>query len=103
MKNTTYITLDNYCDRKSFYNKCFVELYDGIYTLYSYNTPICSYNPQNDAFKRLYYGYTVTTMRHINAFMDYIGIRAGGKAFWDNLYTYKAYSKQELETLYRCR
>lgn len=99
--NNTIISLDNYCDRKSFYGKCFVELVNGTYTLYSYDTPICSYDPKNDVFKRLYYSYSVTTMRHINAFMDFVGIRAGGKAFWDNLYAYKAYSKQEIETLYK--
>lgn len=34
-------------------------------------------------FVRLWSGYSVTTMRHINSFLDFFGISGGGKAWWD--------------------
>ena len=54
--------------RKSFYNKCYVEVEDdGTEILYSYTTPIIKCLPDGKLI-RLYDGWTATTGRHIEAF-----------------------------------
>ena len=70
--------------RKSFYNKAKVtELDNGDIELTSYNTIVCRI--RNGKFERLWNGYSATTMRHINAFLEFYGIEGGGKAWWDKL------------------
>lgn len=69
--------------RKSFYNKATVIKTDAATMLKSYDTIVCSFD--NDGFHRHWSGYSATTMRHINAFLDLIGINDGGKKFWDAL------------------
>lgn len=60
--------------RKSFYNKCCVITKDGVYTLFSYDTPIMSYNRSNNELSFMYKETpSMTTMRHINAFLHYFG------------------------------
>lgn len=73
------------CDsRKSFYNKAFVIRDDeGMLTLYSYNTPILSFN--RGKFTRLWFGWSATTQRHINAFVNYCGYDYAGKAWFTAL------------------
>lgn len=52
---------------KSFYKKAYVEVSnDGTETLYSYGAPIVSRH--GSELKRLWYGYSRTTQRHIVAF-----------------------------------
>lgn len=70
--------------RKSFYGKCVVTGNVEIgYTLFSYGTPVM----WSDGFQfvRLWNGYSVTTMRHVNAFVRWNGYDMGGKAWWDSL------------------
>ena len=70
--------------RKSFYNKAKVtELDNGDIELTSYNTIVCRI--RNGKFERLWDGYSATTMRHINSFLEFYGIEGGGKAWWDKL------------------
>ena len=70
--------------RKSFYNKAVVTEHDnGDIELRSYNTTVCRI--RNGKFERLWDGYSATTMRHINAFVDFYGIEGGGKAWWTKL------------------
>ena len=69
-------------DRKSFYGKAKVIEDKGVKTLYSYDTPVCKIN-RSGKFIRLWSGYSPTTMRHINVFLDTYGIDGGGKAWWD--------------------
>ena len=69
--------------RKSFYGKCFFSGNPACYTLYSYGTPVARYDL--DGFTRLWGGYSVTTLRHINAFVLQMGHTSGGKAWWDSL------------------
>lgn len=70
--------------RKSFYGKAHViDHEDGIIELQSYNTIVCKID--NGVFKRLWSGYNVTTMNHINAFVNLFGIDGGGKAWWCSL------------------
>ena len=70
--------------RKSFYGKATViENYDGI-ILVSYQTIVCGID--NDRkFYRFWGGYSATTMRHINAFLEAYWMPGGGKKWWESL------------------
>lgn len=59
-------------NRKSFYGKAKVTTENGISTLTSYNTDVATYNHETNEMKVKGY-YSPTTMRHINAFLDYFG------------------------------
>jgi hypothetical protein len=70
--------------RKSFYGKAIVIEHDnGDIELQSYTTIVCRI--KNGKFERLWDGYSSTTMRHINSFIDFYGIEGGGKSWWNNL------------------
>lgn len=69
--------------RKSFYGKALVLTSDNKIQLQSYNTIVCEI--ENGIFKRLWGGYSATTMRHINAFIKAFNIQGGGKKWWDSL------------------
>lgn len=73
------------CDdgRKSFYGKARVRVTDdGARTLESYKTPVCKICADGRVV-RLWEGYSMTTMRHVNAFLRLYGAKGGGKAWWD--------------------
>lgn len=79
---TTY-NLKPMDSRKSFYGKAKVqELDDGSKVLYSYGTPVCGLSVSGRFF-RTWGGYSVTTMRHVNSFLQAEGVDGGGKAWWD--------------------
>ena len=62
--------------RKSFYNKCFVEVMGNTATLYSYDTKIMSYNRSTgEVIKYPAYNYSMTTKRHQKAFIAYYDIK----------------------------
>ena len=64
-------------NRKSFYNKCYVEVFGNVATLYSYNTKICSYNTVTGELEKFSaYNYSQTTKRHQKAFFAYYNIAA---------------------------
>ena len=68
-------------NRKSFYGKAKIICKDnGEIYLKSYDTEVCKIS--NGVFVRLWDGYSATTMRHVNAFIDYFCIPGGGKAWW---------------------
>lgn len=68
---------------KSFYGKAkVIEKDNGEMVLQSYNTEVCKITSGGE-FVRLWSGYSVTTMRHINSFLQLVGIVGGGKAWWD--------------------
>ena len=70
--------------RKSFYGKAAViERDNGDIELRSYETIVARI--RNGKFERLWSGYSMTTMNHINAFIDAFGIRGGGKSWWNTL------------------
>lgn len=76
--------------RKSFYGKAKVkELENGEKVLQSYNTDVCKITSTGE-FVRLWGGYSVTTMRHVNSFLAYVGLSGGGKSWWDNCEVGKA-------------
>ena len=73
--------------RKSFYGKAVaIEEDNGEIKLKSYNTIVAKI--VNGKFYRLWNGYSMTTMNHINAFISFYGIEGGGKAWWDSLKVY---------------
>lgn len=68
---------------KSFYGKAkVIEADNGEMILQSYNTKVCKITSSGE-FVRLWSGYSVTTMRHINSFLQFVGIAGGGKTWWD--------------------
>ena len=79
------IDLDCYCDRKSFYGKCYVIEYTtkNTYVLYSYNTLVAWYD--ENGFHRKWSGYSRTTSRHVDAFRLFLGLPKLGKKEWESL------------------
>lgn len=70
--------------QKSFYGKAHViERDNGDIELRSYETIVARI--RNGNFERLWSGYSMTTMNHINSFIDTFGISGGGKAWWMSL------------------
>ena len=70
-------------NRKSFCGKArVIETDNGEKVLQSYNTEVCKVTSGGE-FIRLWSGYSATTMRHVNSFLDLVGIAGGGKAWWD--------------------
>ena len=62
-------------NRKSFYNKCYVQQIGNEATLYSYDTKIATYNTlTKELTKTSAYNYSMTTKRHQKAFFNYYGI-----------------------------
>lgn len=71
-------------NRKSFYGKAEVIEHDnGNIELRSYNTIVARI--KDGKFERLWDGYSMTTMNHVNAFANLFGINGKGKAWWDSL------------------
>jgi hypothetical protein len=71
--------------RKSFYGKAVVLLCsNGDKILRSYATNVAKIDSSGN-FHKLWDGYSATTMRHINSFVDTFGINGGGKKWWESL------------------
>jgi hypothetical protein len=75
--------------QKSFYGKAVVKVDSAarVHTLYSYNTAVARIDGDGaDAvFTRLWDGYSVTTMKHVNQFRDCNGMKRLSKAEWNAL------------------
>lgn len=84
MENASIFELKPVNGQKSFYGKAQVLVFMGEHYLKSYDTLVCSYNPNSGAFWRLWTGYSATTMRHVNAFLALYGLPGGGKQWWDS-------------------
>ena len=78
--------LDPNGSSKSFYGKAKVIEENGEKFLLSYDTIVCKID-KNDNFIKLWDGYSATTMRHINAFIEKFCIDGGGggKKWWKAL------------------
>ena len=76
----------------SFYGKAkVIECKTGLYLL-SYNTLVCFYSYHDGTFIKMWDDYSATTMRHINVFMQFIGLgNLGGKKWWTSLECDKKY------------
>ena len=64
------------------YNKAIVITKNSLKTLQSYDTLIMQYNSKTGAIKKLWKGYSVTTLNHINAFLQMIGKETINKKEW---------------------
>ena len=72
-------------NQKSFYGKAIIiERDDGSTDLQSYNTIVCSIDGDGQ-FIRRWGGWSATTQKHVNAFIERYGIAGGGKAWWQSL------------------
>ena len=76
--------------QKSFYGKAkIIETETGRYLL-SYETIICSLS-YGGTFIKYWDGYSVTTMKHIQAFFAFVRWPSGGKSWWTGLEAGKEY------------
>lgn len=76
-----------YDGRKSFIGKAkVIETESGKYLL-SFNTIVCGL--ENGIFKRFWDGYSMTTLRHVNSFCEFLGLHGGSKRWWNNLSVYQ--------------
>lgn len=82
MENWSVFDLSPDDGRKSFYGKAKVFCHGNVRILQSYNTEVCAIDA-NGRFLRFWAGYSATTMRHVNRFLQFYGIPGGGKAWWD--------------------
>ena len=72
---------------KRFYGKArVIEKDNGEKVLLSYDTEVCKITKSGE-FVRLWGGYSATTMRHVNSFLELFDIAGGGKSWWDTLTT----------------
>ena len=77
------LTPGGYDRAKSFYGKAKVIEKDGETLLQSYDTTVCKIDKAANCPN--VGGYSATTMRHINAFIEMFGISGGSKKWWDAL------------------
>lgn len=86
-KVTKIIDLVPIDGRKSFYGKCraYYHPVTNAWYLVSYQTWVAIYYCNSGMFIRKWNGYSVTTMRHVNAFVRFLGGTSGGKAWWTSL------------------
>lgn len=70
---------------KSFYKKAYVYETNEWYFLKSYETYVCGVKKSDMTIYKIWDDYSATTMRHINAFLTYLGCSDGGKRWWDAL------------------
>lgn len=71
-------------NQKSFYGKAYIiRRTDGIIELMSYDT-IVGFIDRNQ-FHRTWNGYSVTTLNHVNSFLQEFGLSGGNKAWWNSL------------------
>lgn len=74
--------------RKSFYGKAKAYYHSKAWFLVSYDTVVAMYYPESGMFIRRWSGYSQTTMRHVNAFVRFLGGTSAGKAWWNSLPMY---------------
>ena len=53
-----------------------------VVTLQSYYTEVCRYNMKTDTFEKLWDGFSVTTLKHINLFREFLGLEKLSKREW---------------------
>jgi hypothetical protein len=60
---------------------------NGNLILQSYYTNVCRYNLKSDKFSKTWNGFSVTTLKHINIFRQFLGLKAISKREWIELAT----------------
>ena len=69
--------------RKSFYGKAkVIEHENGIVSLMSYTTVVCSIDTRKHEFIRHWDGYSLTTMQHINTFRRLYNFESMSRCHW---------------------
>lgn len=60
---------------------------NGTYVLRSYETDVLAFDPSTKSVKRMWEGYSKTTMKHVDVFCATLNIRANisSKRAWSNL------------------
>jgi aspartate ammonia-lyase len=71
--------------RKSFYGKAIVIEENGISKLKSYDKIVAEYN-HDDNYMKVYAYHSITTLTHINSFLDYYGFDTCTKKELENNY-----------------
>lgn len=73
-----------YSGQKSYHGKAKVIVEGGVRRLYSYDTAILEYHSGENGvcLKKLWDGYSPTTMMHINDFMYQLGFATMSKKEW---------------------
>lgn len=84
MVNVSVFDLKPVNGQKSFYGKAQVIRVKGCTYLRSYDTLVCAVD-ESGKFIRLWWRYSATTMRHIDAFCKLYGLPSGGKSWWESL------------------
>lgn len=69
-----------YSNVKSYYHKAEIEENEGVLILYSYGTKVAEINTKTNEFSYLWEGYSATTARHINEFLQQNGFCKMSKA-----------------------
>ena len=73
--------------QKSYYGKAVVTEIGDNYYLLSYDTIVCKYTKERE-FKRMWNGYSRTTMNHINDFRKLFGLERITKKEWEKMKVY---------------
>lgn len=71
----------------SFNNRASISKKGNVYTLTSYKTKVLSFDTETGEIKKLWNGYSVTTLKHINLFLQYFNIPGLNKREWIELET----------------
>ena len=85
MQETGVFFLTPYDSHKSFYGKARVIETATTKDLISYSTRVATFNKTTQQLK-LFGFYSATTMRHIRAFITYLGLPSGDKKFLEKTY-----------------
>lgn len=103
MDNYSYGLMPLYTNQKSFYGKAIVyaaeDGCDNYYTLRSYDTAVVSVyvGPGNLTYmKKLWGGYSATTMRHVNEFLIQEGFTKLSARAWRAMEVGKFYSPEDV-------
>jgi hypothetical protein len=70
---------------KSFYGKTTVISDGRHYWLRSYNTIVMRYDSDSNTFHRLWWGWSATTARHVDAFLAYLRHHTISKSEWETM------------------
>lgn len=106
MDNFSYDLTPLHTNQKSFYGKARVYAFeycgDNYYTLHSYDTAVVSVyvGPGNITYmKRLWGGYSATTMRHVNEFLMQEGFPKLSARAWRAMEVGKFYTPDDVPAL----
>lgn len=106
MVNFSYDLSPLHTSQKSFYGKATVHAYqhggDNYYTLLSYGTPVVSVyvgSGNIPHIKRIWDGYSATTMRHVNELLSQHGFPKLSAHAWRAMEVGKFYSQDDVPAI----